>query len=93
MSYTSPPPIQRTVSPTATDDSNSGYRIGVMWVNTVTNQAYLAVSVAVGAAVWQLLVASLFVVTTIFPYDAAFILDNDSTPTLQTTGTGVLGGP
>ena len=93
MSYTSPPPIQRTTSPTATDDSASGIRLGAIWINTATQQAYLAVSVTVGAAVWQLLVASLFIVTTIFPYDSSFILDNDSTPPLQTTGSGVLGGP
>jgi len=47
-----------TTNPTANDDSADGYTVGTIWVNTSTQNAYIATSVAVGAAVWEQIDAS-----------------------------------
>lgn len=44
---------EATSSPTVNDDSADGYSVGTVWVNTSTQNAYMATSVAVGAAVWE----------------------------------------
>lgn len=44
-----------TVDPTVTDDTNSGFVIGDMWVNTTTSDAFIATDVTAGAAVWELI--------------------------------------
>jgi hypothetical protein len=44
---------QDSVSPGPTDDSDSGFRIGSRWLNTSTNQDYVATSVGVGTAEWE----------------------------------------
>ena len=41
-----------TTDPGVTDDANSGYEVGSVWLNTVTAEAYRCVDAAVGAAVW-----------------------------------------
>ncbi len=40
------------VDPTVDDDSDAGYAIGTIWINTVTDQYFVATDVTVGAAVW-----------------------------------------
>ena len=45
--------LNATTAPTATNDSTQGYSWGSMWVNTVTNQAWINVSPIVSSAIWQ----------------------------------------
>jgi len=42
-----------TTDPTADDDSDAGYVVGSIWVNTATGGAFVAVDVTNGAAVWE----------------------------------------
>lgn len=54
---TSAPPFSNytaSAAPTANDDSNDGYVVGSMWFDAVNKNFYAASSVAVGAAVWDL---------------------------------------
>lgn len=46
-----------TTNPTANDDNTQGYSIGSHWINTATNNAYIASDVSTGAAVWAYLTA------------------------------------
>ncbi len=41
------------VNPTTTDDNSLGYVVGTVWVNTTAQSAYIATSVATGAAAWK----------------------------------------
>jgi len=41
------------VAPTVSDDSSLGFEVGDVWIDEVGGAAYTALSVAVGAAVWQ----------------------------------------
>lgn len=40
------------VDPAATDDSAEGYSAGSKWLNTATDEVYVCLDAAVGAAVW-----------------------------------------
>ena len=44
-----------TTAPVVTNDSSQGYSVGSLWLITSTGKLYVASSVAVGAAVWNLL--------------------------------------
>lgn len=44
--------LNETVDPTVNDDANDGWEVGSLWLNTVTKNAFRAVDVTVGAAVW-----------------------------------------
>lgn len=44
---------QDTVAPTVNDDSLDGYGTGTLWIDTVSDTAYVLVDNAVGAANWQ----------------------------------------
>lgn len=46
------------VAPTVNDDSNDGYSVGSVWVNTATGEIYTCVSPSVSAAIWQLAASS-----------------------------------
>jgi len=39
--------------PTINEDTADGFRVGSYWINIVTNKAFMATSVAAGAAVWK----------------------------------------
>lgn len=41
-----------TVAPSATDDENSGYRVGSLWFDTTADKAYLCVDATASSAVW-----------------------------------------
>jgi len=43
-----------TTDPTVNDDNTQGYSGGSRWTNTVSGDRFTAISVATGAAVWQL---------------------------------------
>ena len=43
---------EATTAPSSTDDSDSGYSIGSIWVNVTDNKAYICLDKTVGAAVW-----------------------------------------
>ena len=45
--------VESDTAPTATDDEDSGYIIGQVWVDTATDQPYILVDSTAGAAVWQ----------------------------------------
>lgn len=47
-----------TTAPTVTDDVSKGYRVGSMWINTSTSNAYICKDATVGAAVWTNLTPS-----------------------------------
>ncbi len=42
-----------TSNPTASDDRSDGFNIGVIWINTNTDTAYILVDSSVGSAVWN----------------------------------------
>jgi len=44
--------LAATISPSITDDINSSYGIGSIWIDTVTNKTYTCVDATAGAAVW-----------------------------------------
>jgi hypothetical protein len=39
--------------PTATDDDGDGHIVGCHWVNTTSNEEFVAVDVSTGAAIWE----------------------------------------
>ncbi len=45
----------RTTAPTASDDSNAGYSVGSLWIDTAADKVYMCVDATAGAAVWRLL--------------------------------------
>lgn len=92
MANLTPPRIQ-TRAPGVTDDSTAGCWRGLVWIDTTANRAYLAVSVAVGAAVWAALGASLTTIFTSGQYDSAFVLNLLSNPVLAVSSNGTIGGP
>jgi hypothetical protein len=48
------PPTHTSASdPTTGDDSGDGHVIGCRWINTATDEEFVATDVSVGAAVWQ----------------------------------------
>lgn len=53
------PTLVKTAAPTAADDGTTGVTVGQRWVNTTTNNAYTALSVATGAAVWARLTSDI----------------------------------
>ena len=81
-------------NPTATDDTDSGFYIGAVWINTSTDESWILVDDTAGAAVWNKIVDD---TTNIGGTDANnFVLDQDGTGgdvTLQfgTTLTRLLG--
>ena len=44
--------VSAIVAPGVSDDSSSGYSISSKWIDVVNDEAYIAVDVSVGAAVW-----------------------------------------
>ena len=44
--------LAATTAPTQTDDNTQGYAVGSMWIDTVTNSAYVCVDATTGFAVW-----------------------------------------
>ncbi len=88
------PPRLQTRAPTVTDDSSAGIRLGMVWINTVTNTAYIATKITIGAAVWATVGAGLLAITTsIYPYDTVALLNTTTTPSLTVASSGVIGGP
>lgn len=45
--------LTATVAPTATDDDNAGYAVGSLWIDTVTDRAWVLVDPTPTAAVWM----------------------------------------
>ncbi len=45
--------VDKTGDPTATDDNSYGYGVGTRWVNNLKNTAWVCISAASGAAVWN----------------------------------------
>lgn len=45
--------LTATTDPTATDDESEGYEPLSQWINTVSGEVFIAITVAEGAAVWQ----------------------------------------
>jgi len=44
--------VTKTVAPTVTDDSDAGYGVGLIWVDTTASKSYICQDSTVGAAVW-----------------------------------------
>lgn len=42
-----------TVAPTTTDDSDSGYAVGSVWIDVAADKSYICVDATVGAAIWN----------------------------------------
>lgn len=67
-------------APTVSDDNTRGYSVGSEWINTTTNLYYKALSVATGAAVWQLQPAGPFNYANVFGdgSDGAIVFDGST---------------
>jgi hypothetical protein len=52
------PPHIATVDPTVDDDDVAGYVVGQVWVNSTSEEAFIAVNVDTGAAVWTSITAA-----------------------------------
>lgn len=50
---TAPNDLTKTVDPTVTDDSDTNWEVGSRWLNQTSNEAFVALDVTVGAAVWS----------------------------------------
>lgn len=87
------PPRLQTRAPGLTDDSSTGCWRGLVWIDTVANRAYLAVSVAAGTAVWTALGASLTTIVSSGQYDSGFALSLTSDPVCAVSSNGTIGGP
>lgn len=44
--------VDATVAPAVTDDSNSSYEVGSVWIDVTADKAYVCLDASVGAAVW-----------------------------------------
>lgn len=44
--------LNGTTAPTVNDDTNDGYKVGSLWIDTTNDVAYVCVDASVGAAVW-----------------------------------------
>ena len=44
--------VSAIVPPAVTDDTNAGYSVGSHWIDVTNDEAYIAVDVSAGAAVW-----------------------------------------
>lgn len=42
-----------TAAPTVGDDSEDGYEVGSLWVDTTNNAVYICLNASIGAAVWR----------------------------------------
>ena len=47
--------IDSNTAPAVTDDETKGYRPGSRWIRQSTGKVYVAITVAAGAADWQIL--------------------------------------
>lgn len=45
--------LSASAAPTVGDDTGDGYEVGSLWIDTTNDQAYVALDVSSGAAVWQ----------------------------------------
>ena len=45
--------LAKTAAPTVSDDTNSGYDVGSLWVDITNDRVYRAVDITAGAAVWK----------------------------------------
>lgn len=45
--------LAKTAAPTVSDDTNSGYDVGSLWVDITNDRVYRAVDISAGAAVWK----------------------------------------
>lgn len=53
------PPIIQTRDPGLNDDYGSGFRIGQLWLNTVSDEVFIAETVSPdGGAIWNLITGS-----------------------------------
>jgi hypothetical protein len=52
-STATPTTVVTTTDPTVDDDETAGFSVGDIWVNTITDEAYILVDAADGAAIWQ----------------------------------------
>jgi hypothetical protein len=50
--------LDATTAPTVNDDSGDGYSVNSVWIDTVTDKAYVCLDATVGAAVWKEITAS-----------------------------------
>lgn len=55
------PPIEpnATTPPTVTNDSDVGFEVGSIWIDTVTDTAYICTDATPGAAIWKPLTSSM----------------------------------
>lgn len=73
-----------TVDPAASNDTTEGYEINSQWVNTSTNEVFVAVDVSAGAAVWEQTTINDELGTVAFTNDYD---DLDNLPNLSTIAT------
>lgn len=78
--------------PTVTDDTNAGYSVGDLWVNTATGEAFIATDVTAGAAVWGLITPPDTLTGFIFEAESASVVTHNSTTFLEklTASTGAI---
>ncbi len=63
--------LNAITDPTGSDDSNSGYSVGSVWVNVSSDKAFICVDATISSAIWQdITVGSGGTVTTFDAYDS-----------------------
>ena len=69
--------LSASVDPTATDDSNSGYAVGSIWINTTKKAVFQAIDVTVSSAVWLSLVERFLLETIVASDDPTIEFDTN----------------
>jgi hypothetical protein len=90
MAKTILPLIVMTTAPTVSDDASAGYFVGQEWQNTTTGLRYACNSVAIGAAVWNLVAVGANPTFTSISAStsAGLLLKNSNGTTVATLGAG-----
>ena len=65
------------VVPGVGDDNLDGYEVGSLWVDTVTNKAFMAVDVSTGAAIWKNLGGIMYEIDQTY-FDSALAVDDSA---------------
>lgn len=84
--------LSATADPTTVDDSDDGYGVGSLWVNTTDDKVFIALDVTVGAAIWKKLGGIMFetVLTATLDFSSNSVDTSTYTEFIADTGSDVI---